>query len=73
MNSALIVRIVILIWSSSLMTLHYAGYVKNMDATFIASIFTSTLATFGIESRKRDELKLSSGSKKSIDSNSNAT
>lgn len=73
MGITTIVRIVVLAWSSTLMTLNYAGYVKEMDATFIASVFTSTLATFGIETRKKEENNLNTRFKKSIDSDSNAT
>jgi hypothetical protein len=48
-----IVRLVILTWSASLLTLGYMDYLKKMDATFIASVFTSTLATFGVDAANR--------------------
>ncbi len=48
-----IVRLIILAWSASLLTLGYMDYLKKMDATFIASVFTSTLATFGVDAANR--------------------
>lgn len=50
-----IVRLAVLFWSASLLTLGYANFLQNMDTTFIASIFTSTLATFGVDAQKRKE------------------
>ena len=47
------VRLVILGWSATLLTLGYMDYLKKMDATFIASVFTSTLATFGVDAANR--------------------
>ena len=48
-----VVRLVILAWSATLLTLGYMDYLKKMDATFIASVFTSTLATFGVDAANR--------------------
>ena len=54
-----IVRLVILGWSATLLTLGYMDYLKKMDATFIASVFTSTLATFGVDAaNKRSKTSL---------------
>lgn len=47
------VRLIILGWSATLLTLSYMDYLKNMDATFIASVFTSALATFGIDAANK--------------------
>ena len=47
------VRLLILGWSATLLTLSYMDYLTNMDATFIASVFTSTLATFGVDAASR--------------------
>ena len=52
-SAVTIVRLVILGWSASLLTLGYMDYLKKMDATFIASVFTSTLATFGVDAANR--------------------
>jgi hypothetical protein len=46
-----IVRILILFWSSALLTLGYAGKLEKMDPTFVAAVFTSTLASFGIDAQ----------------------
>lgn len=43
------VRFAILVWSAGLLTASYMNIVKNPDEAFIASIFTATLSTFGIE------------------------
>ena len=49
------IRAAVMVWTAGLLTAHYAGVVKNMDATFIAGLFTSTLATFGVVSEKKKE------------------
>ena len=47
------VRLGILIWSGGILTLNYVAIPnfpqKNIDPTFIASVFTGTLATFGVQ------------------------
>ena len=48
-----VVRLIILGWSAALLTFGYMDYLKKMDATFIASVFTSTLATFGVDAANR--------------------
>lgn len=48
-----VVRLVILGWSAALLTLNYMDYLKKMDATFIASVFTSALATFGVDAANK--------------------
>jgi hypothetical protein len=55
-----LVRVVILSWSAAILTLNYVTIPgvpqKNIDPTFIASVFTGTLATFGVvPARKKDE------------------
>ena len=57
-----LVRVIILGWSASILTLNYVTVPgvpqKNIDPTFIASVFTGTLATFGVmPSKKKDEDK----------------
>ena len=57
-----LVRVIILGWSAAILTLNYVTVPgipqKNIDPTFIASVFTGTLATFGVlPSRKKDETK----------------
>jgi hypothetical protein len=49
------VRFIVLGWSAGLMTMSYAGLMPKMDPTFIASVFTGTLATFGVDTIKKKE------------------
>ena len=53
-----LVRVVILSWSAAILTLNYVTIPgvpqKNIDPTFIASVFTGTLATFGVVPTKKD-------------------
>ena len=50
------VRLGILIWSGGILTLNYVAIPnfpqKNIDPTFIASVFTGVLATFGVQTAK---------------------
>ena len=61
------VRLGILVWSAGILTLNYVeipGYKQEqkIDPTFIASVFTGTLATFGVQtSSKKKEGGGSSG------------
>jgi hypothetical protein len=56
-----LVRVVILSWSAAILTLNYVTIPglqqKQIDPTFIASVFTGTLATFGVQtaSKKKEE------------------
>lgn len=42
------VRLAVLVWSAGLLTLSYLQGPKG-DVTFVASIFTASLASFGVE------------------------
>ena len=51
---ATLIRVIVLIWSAGILTLNYVkipGYDagEKIDPTFIASVFTGTLATFGVQ------------------------
>ena len=51
---ATLIRGILLIWSAGILTLNYVkipGYDagEKIDPTFIASVFTGTLATFGVQ------------------------
>ena len=53
MYLATLIRVIVLVWSAGILTLNYvkipcydAG--EKIDPTFIASVFTGTLATFGV-------------------------
>ena len=59
------VRLCILVWAGGILTLNYVtfpGMTKQdkIDPTFIASVFTGVLATFGVEAGKKGG-KASSG------------
>lgn len=58
---ATLVRVIILGWSATILTLNYVTVPgipqKNIDPTFIASVFTGTLATFGVVPAKKKEEK----------------
>ena len=64
-----LVRVIILGWSAAILTLNYVTVPgipqKNIDPTFIASVFTGTLATFGVQpAKKKDEESKKSEDKK---------
>jgi len=54
-----LVRVVILGWAGAILTLNYVTIPgvpqKNIDPTFIASVFTGTLSTFGVMPAKKKE------------------
>ena len=58
-----LVRIVILGWAGAILTLNYVSIPgleqKQIDPTFIASVFTSTLVSFGVDAgkKKKEPLK----------------
>ena len=56
------VRLGILVWSGAILTLAYIKMPaflqipeQKLDPTFIASVFTGTLATFGVQATKKNE------------------
>ena len=70
-----VVRLAVLTWSAGILTLNYVeipGYVQEqkIDPTFIASVFTGTLATFGVQagksSKKKDEGSSAGGAVQTI-------
>ena len=70
---ATLVRVVFLAWSGAILTLNYVSIPgvpqKQIDPTFIASVFTGTLATFGVQTAKKKEEE-KNGSTKNSDTNS---
>ena len=51
---ATLIRVIVLVWSAGILTLNYVkipGYDagEKIDPTFIAAVFTGTLATFGVQ------------------------
>jgi hypothetical protein len=65
---ATLVRVIILAWSGAILTLNYVTIPgipqRQIDPTFIASVFTGTLATFGVQTAKKKD----DDDKKSVDS-----
>jgi len=60
------VRLGILIWAGGILTLNYVQFPglskqDNIDPTFIASVFTGVLATFGVEAGQKKRNAASSG------------
>ena len=56
------VRLGILVWSGAILTLAYIKMPaflqipeQKLDPTFIASVFTGTLSTFGVQATKKNE------------------
>ena len=54
MYLATLIRVIVRVWSAGILTLNYVkipGYDagEKIDPTFIASVFTGTLATFGVQ------------------------
>ena len=65
------VRLGILIWAGGILTLNYVQFPglskqDNIDPTFIASVFTGVLATFGVEAGQRKNKSSASGGGASI-------
>ena len=59
------VRLGVLVWSGGILTLNYVAIPgvpqQKIDPTFIASVFTGVLATFGVEAGKKGGKPSSSG------------
>ena len=60
------VRLGILVWAGGILTLNYVTFPgmteqDKIDPTFIASVFTGVLATFGVEAGKNKGKSASSG------------
>ena len=62
------VRLGILIWSGAILTLAYVELPEalkipkqDLDPTFIASVFTGVLATFGVQTSKKGSVSSSGG------------
>mgnify|MGYP003139548196 FL=1 len=67
---ATLIRVIVLVWSAGILTLNYVkipGYDagEKIDPTFIASVFTGTLATFGVQTGGKKK----NGSNGSADAN----
>ena len=65
------VRLGILIWAGGILTLNYVTFPgmteqDKIDPTFIASVFTGVLATFGVEAGKNKGNKANGGGGQNI-------
>lgn len=49
-----LIRVTVLSWAAALLTASYAGLLPKMDPTFIATVFTASAATFGVNTMKKD-------------------
>ena len=62
---ATFVRLGVLVWSGGILTLTYVAIPgipqQKIDPTFIASVFTGTLATFGVQAAKEKDGKNGNG------------
>ena len=68
-----IVRLAVLIWSAGILTLAYVKLPaafnipeQKLDPTFIASVFTGVLATFGVEAGQRKKKPVPGGGSANI-------
>ena len=43
-----IVKALVLVWSAGVLTASYMGMLQKMDPTFVASLLSGTLASYGI-------------------------
>ena len=60
-----LVRLGILVWSGGILTLNYVTIPglpqQKIDPTFIASVFTGVLATFGVQTAKKGSMAAGGG------------
>ena len=68
-----IVRLAVLVWSAGILTLAYVKLPaafnipeQKLDPTFIASVFTGTLATFGVQAAGKKKSSADGGSSANI-------
>lgn len=50
-----IVKALVLIWSAGVLTASYMGMLQKMDPTFVASLLSGTLASYGISRMDKKE------------------
>ena len=58
-STADLVKVSVLIWSATLLTVSYLGIFPQMkmDNTFVASLLTGAMASFGIERKSANQQK----------------
>jgi len=52
-----IVKALVLVWSAGVLTASYMGMLQKMDPTFVASLLSGTLASYGISRMDKDNKK----------------
>jgi hypothetical protein len=66
-----LVRLIVLGWTGAILTLNYVSIPgipqQKIDPTFIASVFTGTLATFGVTPSKSNGNGNGNGNNKSVE------
>jgi len=50
-----VIQVVVLLWCGVVLTASWASGQKHADSTFVAGVFTSVLANFGILAARREE------------------
>ena len=50
-----IVKALVLVWSAGVLTASYMGMLQKMDPTFVASLLSGTLASYGISRVENDK------------------
>jgi len=50
-----VIQVIVLFWCGVLLTISWAGGAKHANSTFLAGVFTSVLANFGIHASRREE------------------
>jgi hypothetical protein len=65
-----LVRLIVLVWTGAILTLNYVSIPgipqQKIDPTFIASVFTGTLATFGVTPSKSNSNNNGNGNTKPV-------
>ena len=58
-STADLVKCAVLVWSATLLTVSYLGFFPQMkmDNTFVASLLTGAMASFGIERKSANQQK----------------
>ena len=50
-----IIQVIVLLWCGVVLTASWASGQKHADSTFVAGVFTSVLANFGILAARKEE------------------
>jgi hypothetical protein len=48
----------VLVWSAGVLTASYMGMLQKMDPTFVASLLSGTLASYGISRVDKDKKEI---------------